>query len=87
MPWPRLRCPEEGAGQDEGVGLGAGLVSGPEAIARIVITDETGVEQQVPVVDGWVAFAGTVTKQAAGELHVAVHAADGSVLAEYDAGD
>jgi hypothetical protein len=87
MPSLLLRCHEKGAGQDEEVCLGAGLVSGPEPIARIVVTDETGVEQEVPVVDGWVAFAGTVTKQAAGELHVAVHAADGSVLAEYDAGD
>ena len=57
--------------------MGAGFVSGPEPIARIVITDVTGAEHEVPVVDGWVTFPGTVinhadSRNAPGELHLTV---------------
>ena len=63
--------------------LGAGLVAGPQPIARIVVTDVTGTEHEIPVVDGWVAFAGTLAFSP-GQLHFTVYAADGTVLAEYD---
>ena len=76
-----LRCQSKGPGQVEADCLGAGLVAGPQPIARIVVTDVTGTEHEIPVVDGWVAFAGTL---APGQLHFTVYAADGSVLAEYD---
>ena len=87
-----LRCQLQGPGQWEAHCLGAGFVSGPEPIARIVITDVTGAEHEVPVVDGWVAFAGTVinhadSRNAPGELHLTVYAADGTVLAGYDEDD
>jgi hypothetical protein len=64
-------------------------VSGPEPIARIVVTDVTGAEHEIPVLDGWLAFAGTVinhadSRRSRGELPVTVYAADGTVLAEYD---
>jgi hypothetical protein len=76
-----LRCQSKGPGRFEADCLGAGLVVGPEPIARIVVTDVTGAEQEIPVADGWVAFAGTL---APGELHFTVYAADGTVLADYD---
>jgi hypothetical protein len=84
-----LRCQRNGPGQWEADCLGAGFVSGPEPIARIVVTDVTGAEHEIPVVDGWLAFAGTVVNNAdspnsPGELHFTVSAADGTVLAEYD---
>ena len=86
-----LRCQSKGPGQFEADCLGAGFVSGPEPIARIVVTDVTGAEHEIPVVDGWIAFAGTVVNRAdsrhsPGELHATVYAADGTVLAEYDEG-
>ena len=88
----QLGCRTKGPGPFEADCLGAGLVAAPEPIARIVVTDVTGAEHEVPVVDGWAAFAGTVINQAdgprsPGELHFAVYAADGTVLAEYDEGD
>ena len=51
-----------------------------------------GAEHEIPVVAGWLAFAGTVINQAdgprsPGELHFTVYAADGTVLAEYDEDD
>ena len=84
-----LRCQSKAPGQWESDCLGAGLVSGPEPIARIVVTDVTGAEHEIPVVDGWLAFAGTVinqadSRQSPGGLHFTVYAADGTVLAEYD---
>ena len=87
-----LRCQRQGPGQYESDCLGAGFVSGPEPIARIVVTDVTGAEHQIPVVDGWLAFAGTVTnhsdgRRSPGELHFTAYAADGTVLAEYDEDD
>ena len=87
-----LRCQHEGPGQWEADCLGAGFVSGPEPVARIVVTDVTGAEHEVPVVDGWLAFAGTVinhadSRRSPGELHFTVYAADGTVLAEYDEDD
>ena len=59
-----LRCQRNGPGQFEADCLGAGLVSGPEPIERIVVTDVTGAEHEIPVVDGWLAFAGTVVNHA-----------------------
>ena len=59
-----LGCQSEGPGQWEADCLGAGYVSGPEPIARIVVTDVTGTEHEIPVVDGWLAFAGTVVNRA-----------------------
>ena len=59
-----LRCQRQGPGQYESGCLGAGFVSGPEPIARIVVTDVTGAEHEIPVVDGWLAFAGTVINHA-----------------------
>jgi hypothetical protein len=87
-----LRCQYKAPGQWESDCLGAGLVSGPEPIARIVVTDVTGADHEIPVVDGWLAFAGTVINHAdgrhsPGELHFTVYAADGTVLAEYDEDD
>ncbi len=87
-----LRCQHKGPGQWEADCLGAGFVSGPEPIARIVVTDVTGTEHEIPVVDGWLAFAGTVVNHAdnrnsPGELHFTVYGADGTVLAEYDEAD
>ena len=84
-----LRCQHKGPGQWEADCLGAGFVSGPEPIARIVVTDVTGTEHEIPVADGWLAFAGTVVNHAdnrnsPGELHFTVYGADGTVLAEYD---
>ena len=84
-----VRCQRDAPGQWEADCLGAGFVSGPEPVARIVITDVAGSEHEIPVVDGWLAFAGTVvnhaeSRQAPGELHFTVYAADGTVLAEYD---
>ena len=84
-----LRCQRKAPGQWEADCLGAGFVSGPEPIARIVVTDVTGAEHEIPVVDGWLAFAGTVinhadSRHSPGELHFTVYAADGTVLAEYD---
>jgi hypothetical protein len=84
-----LGCRRDPPGRWEADCLGAGFVSGPEPIARIVVTDVTGAEHEITVVDGWLAFAGTVVNHAdgprsPGELHVAVQAADGTVLAEYD---
>ena len=84
-----LGCQHKAPGQWEADCLGAGFVSGPEPIARIVVTDVTGAEHEIPVVDGWLAFAGTVVNHAdsrhsPGELHFTVYAADGTVLAEYD---
>jgi hypothetical protein len=84
-----LRCQRKAPGQWEADCLGAGFVSGDEPIARIVVTDVTGAEHELPVVDGWLAFAGTVINHAdshrsPGELHFAVYATDGTVLAEYD---
>jgi hypothetical protein len=86
-----LGCQREAPGQWDADCLGAGYVSGPEPVARIVVTDVTGADHEVPVADGWTAFAGTVVNRAdspraPGELHLAVYAADGSVLAEYDEG-
>ena len=54
-----------------------------------MVTDVTGAEHEIPVVDGWLAFAGTVinhadSPQGPGGLHFTVYAADGTVLAEYD---
>jgi hypothetical protein len=79
--------------------LGTGWLSGPEPAERMVITDVTGEDHEVPVNDRWFAFAGTVVNHAAipeggcddpivcdnsrGELHFTVYAADGTVLAEY----
>ena len=62
---------------------------GPKPVARIVITDVTGAEHEIPVVDGWLAFAGTVinhadTRDSPGEQHFTVYAADGRILAKYD---
>jgi hypothetical protein len=87
-----LRCQRQGPGQYESDCLGAGFVSGPEPIARIVVTDVTGAEHEIPVVDGWLAFAGTVinhadSRRSPGELHFTVYAANGNVLAEYDEDD
>jgi hypothetical protein len=87
-----LRCQRQGPGQYESDCLGAGFVSGPEPIARIVVTDVTGAEHEIPVVDGWLAFAGTVinhadSRRSPGELHFTVYAADGTVLAESDEDD
>ena len=87
-----LRCQRKAPGQLEADCLGAGFVSGPEPIARIVVTDVTGTGQEIPVVDGWLAFAGTVVNQAdsrrsPGALHFTVYAVDGTVLAEYDEAD
>ena len=84
-----LRCQRKAPGQWEADCLGAGFVSGPEPIERIVVTDVTGADHEIPVVDGWLAFAGTVinhadSRQAPGGLHFTVYAADGTVLAEYD---
>jgi hypothetical protein len=84
-----LRCQRKAPGQWEADCLGAGFVSGPEPVARIVVTDVTGAEHEIPVVDGWLAFAGTVvnhadSRQSPGGLHLTVYAADGTVLAEYD---
>ena len=59
-----LGCQRQGPGQWEADCLGAGFVSGPEPIARIVVTDVTGAEHEIPVVDGWLAFAGTVINRA-----------------------
>ena len=63
-------------------------------------TDVTGAQHEIPAVDGWIAFAGTVINQAAapgggcppgqnvcivqGELHFTVYADDGRVLVDYD---
>ena len=58
-----LRCQSKGPGQFEADCLGAGFVSGPEPIARIVVTDVTGAEHEIPVVEGC-AFAGTVVNHA-----------------------
>jgi hypothetical protein len=87
-----LRCQSKGPGQFEADCLGAGYVSGPEPVARIVVTDVTGAEHEIPVVDGWIAFAGTVVNEAdspqtPGELHFTVYGADGTVLAENDEGN
>jgi len=84
-----LGCQRQGPDQSEADCLGAGLVSGPDPIARVVVTDVSGAEHEIPVVDGWLAFAGTVANhadgpQAPGELHFTVYAADGTVLAQYD---
>ena len=54
-------------------------MAGPEPIARIVVTDVTGAEQEIPVVDGWLAFAGSIEGAAP---HVTVYGADGKVLAD-----
>jgi hypothetical protein len=77
-----LGCHRPPPGQPQTACLGAGLVSGPEPVARVVVADAAGAEQEVPVEDGWYAFAGSV---ADGDVHVTVYAADDSVLAEYDA--
>ena len=50
-----------------------------------MVTDLTGADHEITVVDGWVAFAGTVVndaegRNAPGELRFTVHAADGAVL-------
>jgi len=87
-----LRCRPQPSGQGESDCLGAGLVSGPVPIARIVVTDATGADHEIPVVDGWVAFAGTVVDHTDGprspsQLVVTVYAADGTVLAEYGEDD
>lgn len=84
-----LGCQVESPGQWEADCLGAGYVSGPEPVARIVITDVTGAEHEIPVVDGWLAFAGTVinhadSRNSPGELHFTVYPADGRILAKYD---
>jgi hypothetical protein len=84
-----LGCQHGGPGQWEADCLGAGFVAGSDPIERIVITDVTGAEHEIPVVDGWLAFAGTVINQAdsqraPGELHFTVYGTDGTVLAEYD---
>ena len=84
-----LRCQRKAPGQWEADCLGAGFVSGPEPISRIVVTDVTGAEHEIPAVDGWLAFAGTVINHAdnpssPGELHFTVYGAEGLVLAEYD---
>jgi hypothetical protein len=84
-----LGCQREGPGQWEADCLGAGFVAGSEPVARIVVTDVTGAEHEIPVADGWLAFAGTVvnhadSRRAPGELHVTVYGTDGAVLAEYD---
>ena len=57
-----------------------------------MVTDLTGADHEITVVDGWVAFAGTVVndaegRNAPGELHVTVYATDRAVLAGYDEGD
>jgi len=75
-----LGCRGQAAGQQGTDCLGAGLVSAPEPVSRIVLTDAAGTEQEIPVVDGWLAFAGSV---ADGALNVTVYAADGAVLADY----
>ena len=54
-----------------------------------MVTDVTGTEHDIPVVDGWLAFAGTVVNHAdnrhsPGELHFTVYASRRNVLAEYD---
>ena len=72
--------------------LGTGYVFGPEPAARIVITDVTGTAHEIPVIDRWFAFAGTVTNEAGtdhshGGLHLTVYAADGTTLADYDESD
>jgi len=84
-----LGCQRKAPGQWEADCLGAGFVSGPEPVARIVVTDVTGAEHEIPVVDGWLAFAGTVVNEAdspdaPGGLHVTVYGVDDTVLAEYD---
>ena len=87
-----LRCQDQAPGQWEADCLGAGFVTGPEPIERIAVTDVTGAEHEIPVVDGWLAFAGTVTneadgRRAPGALHLTVYGDDDAVLAEYDEGD
>jgi hypothetical protein len=87
-----LRCQPIASGQGQSDCLGAGLVSGSAPIARIVVTDVAGAEHEIPVVDGWVAFAGSVIGDANGPhspggLLVTVYAADGTVLAEYGEDD
>ena len=87
-----LGCQNKAPGQGEADCLGAGFVAGSEPIARILVTDATGAKHEIPVVDGWLAFAGTVTNHTddpvpPGELHLTVYGADGSVLADYDEGD
>jgi hypothetical protein len=86
-----LKCQSNGPGQFEADCLGAGFVAGYEPIDRIVVTDVTGAELEIPVVDGWLAFAGTVVNQAdnpngPGELQFTVYGEDDTVLAEYDEG-
>jgi hypothetical protein len=60
----QLGCQREPPGRWVADCLGAGWVSGPEPVARIVITDVTGTQHEIPVVDGWYAFAGTVINHA-----------------------
>ena len=86
-----LGCQNEAPGQWEADCLGAAFVAGSEPIDRVVVTDVTGAEHEIPVVDGWVAFAGTVTNSAddpvsPGELQLTVYGADDAVLAEYGEG-
>jgi hypothetical protein len=85
-------CKREPPGQWKADCLGTGYVYGPKPAVRIVMTDVTGDEHEIPVVDRWFAFAGTVvnhadTASSYGELRFMVYAADGSVLAEYDESD
>ena len=85
-------CRRDPPGQWVADCLGTGWVYGPEPASRIVITDVTGAEHKIPVVDRWFAFAGTVVNHADtvssyGHLHFTVYSADGAVLAEYDESD
>ena len=61
----QLGCQREPPGQWVADCLGVGWLSGPEPATRIVITDVTGAEHEIPVVDHWWAFAGTVINHAA----------------------
>lgn len=84
-----LGCQRQAPGQWEADCLGAGFVSGPDPVERIVVTDVTGAEHEIPVVNGWLAFAGTVINEAdspdaPGGLHFTVYGADETVLADYD---
>jgi hypothetical protein len=64
-PQYELNCQREPPGQWVADCLGSGWVSGPEAAARIVITDVVGTQHEIPVVDRWFVFAGTVVNHAA----------------------
>lgn len=60
-----MGCQRKPPGQWVADCLGVGWASGPEPAARIVVTDVTGKEHEISVVDHWYAFAGTVTNHAA----------------------